>query len=204
MRCPACQQETHENAEQCPCGFSLAALDRVLGIPPTLKSTVIDMVSELTGGEVRSLTAEIERLERRFPQMKFHVVVCTPPEKTTLALYLFWLFNRGGLNSAVERGGMNRTVMFGLDPYNGNAAAMAGYGLEPFISEARLTSAMHSAFALLAADQVGKGIEAFLGEMERQLAEVAAMLPQGFGLGELEFESLEQVEDLEQAKVVAY
>ncbi len=204
MRCPACQVETQENAAECECGFSLAALDKVLGIPPTLKSTVIDMVHELTGGEIRSVTAEVERLERRFPQMKFHVVVCTPPEKVSLSLYLFWLFNRGGLNSAVERGGMNRTVMFGLDPYNGQSACMIGYGLEPFVSDARITAALNAAFAPLAEDQVGKGIEAFLSEIERQLAEVAAVLPRGFGLGELEFESLEQVEELEQAKVVAY
>jgi uncharacterized membrane protein YgcG len=204
MRCPACQQETHENAAECACGFSLAALDKALGIPPTLKANVTDMVNELTAGEIRRITAETERLERRFPQMNFAVVACSPPEGTTLALYLFWLFNRGGLGSAVERGGMSRMVMLGIDPYAGLAACMIGYGLEPLVSEARITAALNAAFPAFARDSTGDGVEAFLAEMERQLAEVASTVPQSFGLSEIEFESTGQVEELEEASVGAY
>lgn len=204
MVCPACQQATHENAAECGCGFSLAALDKLLGIPPTLHTAVCDMVGELTGGETRRLTAVIERLERRFPQLKFAVVVCTPPENVTLALYTFWLFNRGGLASAVERGGTSRMVMLGIDPHAGKMACMIGYGLEPFIAQARITAAMNAAFAALVTDQTGKGVEAFFDEIERQFSEVATKLDQSFGLGELEFQGLAHLEEIEEANVSAY
>lgn len=194
MRCPACQQAAEENAAECACGFSLAALDKIMGIPPSLKSEVTDMVNELTGGEVRRITAEIHRLERRFPQANFAVVVCSPPEGATLATYLFWLFNRGGVGSAIERGGMSRLVMLGLDPVNGKAACMLGYGLEPFIAEARLTAALNAAFPSLATDQIGKGIEQFLSELERQMIEAASETQKAFGLGTTEFESVDQFE----------
>lgn len=204
MRCPACQQATHETAAECACGFSLAALDRTLGMPPILKASVTDMVNELTGGEIRSITREIERLERRFPQMTFAVVVCTPPEGTTLALYLFWLCNHSGLGSAIERGGLSRHVMLGIDPFNGLAATMIGYGLEPFISEARLTAALNAAFAPWANDLMGKGIEAFFAALEVQLKEVATTANLSFGLSEIEFENTEQMAELEDARGARY
>lgn len=204
MQCPACQAPTLETAASCECGFTMAALDKLLGIPPALQGTVTDLTSEFTRGEVRRIEGEVERLERLFPQVRFSVVSAEVPANATLALYAFWLFNRGGLTAATERGSQNRLIMLALDPQAGSAVCMIGYGLEPFVSEARLTSALHAAFPALTADQPGKAVLSFLHEMERQLAECSAELNRAFGIGDFEYQGLAHLLDSEEAAAVVY
>lgn len=204
MQCPACQAPALETAAACACGFTMAALDKLLGIPPALQGTVTDLTSEFTRGEVRRIEREVERLERLFPQVQFSVVSAEVPANATLALYAFWLFNRGGLTAATERGSQNRLIMLALDPKAGRAACMIGYGLEPFIGEARLTAALHAAFPSLAADQPGKAVLGFLGEMERHLAECSSELNQVFGIGDFEYQGLAHFMDSEEAAAVVY
>ena len=204
MQCPACQAPTLESAAACACGFTMAALDKLLGIPPALHDTVTDLTSEFTRREIRSIEREVERLERLFPQVRFAIVAAEVPANATLALYAFWLFNRGGLTAATERGSQNRLIMLALDPKAGRAVCMIGYGLEPFVSEARLTSALHAAFPALTADQPGKAVVSFLNEMERQLAECSSELNRAFGIGDFEYQGLAQFLDSEDAASVVY
>ena len=204
MRCPACQQTTSEIATDCACGFSMAALDKMLGIPPALTGTVTDASQNFTRREVRAINREVERLERLFPQLRFAVVTCVVPENCTLPLYTFWLFNRGGLTAATERGSQNRLVMLALDTHMAKAACMIGYGLEAFVSEGRIATALNVAFPLLASDQLGKAAIAFLTEMERQLTECADEIARTFGIGEFEYQGLDHFLDSEETEVAMY
>lgn len=204
MECPACKAPTLESAAACACGFTMAALDKLLGIPPALQDTVTDLTNEFTRGEVRRIEREVDRLERLFPQLRFSIVSAEVPENATLALYAFWLFNRGGLTAATERGSQNRLIMLALDPKAGRAACMIGYGLEPFVGEPRLTSALHAALPALAADQPGKAVLSFLSEMERQLAECTSELHRTFGIGDFEYQGLAHFMDSEEAASVVY
>jgi uncharacterized membrane protein YgcG len=204
MRCPACQQPTTETATACVCGFSLGALDKLLGIPPALSDILSDPLNEFTRGERNRIEREVMRLERAFPQVQFAVVTCEVPENATLALYAFWLFNRGGISAAVERGSQNRLIMLALDPRRSEAVCMIGYGLEPFVGEARLISALHAAHPLLAVDQWGKAVAAFLTELERQLIECAAELNSAYGIGSFEYQGLAHFLDSEESAAVVY
>ncbi len=204
MRCPACQEATFETASLCSqCGFSLPALEKLVGIAPTLKADVTDMAGELSGGETRGLRRCLARLERRFPQVRCAVVVSSPPPDIALALHAFWLFNKGGLVSAVERGGSNRLVLIVLDPEAQKLACMIGYGLEPFVSEGRLIACLQAALPFLASGQAGKGLEACVEQLEIHLAEVAGSLDKGFGIGQ-EYEGLEQLAETSNAAALAY
>ena len=204
MHCPACQKATTETAEVCECGFSMAALDQMLGIAPQLMEGVTDMTKELRPRQVRGIQRQIERLERVFPQVRFAMVMCHAPAKIPLPLYLFWLFNRGGLSSAVERAGMNRLIMLAIDTAAGNAASMIGYGLEPFLAQDQITACLQAMQPLLAAQQHGRAIEAFLLAMERQLIDSLADLDTAFGIGKFEYQGLAHLLDSEDQATVAY
>ncbi len=204
MRCPACQHEIFETAEACPqCSFSLPALERVMGFAPSLKPDVTDMAGELTGKDLKRVRRAIARFQKRFPQARCAVVASHTPEKVSLPLYAFWLFNKGGLSSMVERGGANRLVLIVLDPAAQKLACMIGYGLEPFVSEGRMTACLQAALPFLASDEPGAGLCACIEQLETHLTEVAESLNQTFGLGD-EYEHLEQLQETGNASALAY
>lgn len=204
MHCPACHKATFETADGCECGFSLAALDQLLGIAPQLTDGLTDMTKELRLREVRGIQQVIERLERAFPQVRFAIVLGHAPANIPLSLYTFWLFNRGGLSSAVERAGMNRMVMLAVDTAAGKVAGMIGYGLEPFVPPSQLSACLQSMRPLLATDQHGRAIESFLLAMEQELIGAAADLDVAFGIGNFEYQGLAHLLDSEERGAVAY
>lgn len=126
----------------------------------------------------------IQQVERRFPQLTVAAVLTEVPEQASLSTYAFWLFNRGQLTSAVEKGGENRLVMLLIDTGSAEAATMLGYGLEPFVQETRLQSCLQAARQALLRGHHGQAIEAFTRELDRQLSEVCQMIPKQFGLVE--------------------
>jgi uncharacterized membrane protein YgcG len=204
MRCPACQQPTFETAVECACGFSLPALDRLLSMPPMLAPGLNDGQGALTRSERRQVMTEIARLERSFPQAGFSVVLASAPAEIGLSLYAFWLFNRTGIASAVERGGANRHVLLVIDPQAGHAACMIGYGLEPFLGEAELANALHAASQHLGEARLGQGISAFLTEVGCLLSDCVESLESTYGLGSFEYQGLAHLIESEQESAVAY
>ena len=204
MRCPACQQPTLETAVECACGFSLPALERLLGMPPMLSPGLNDARGELTRSDRRSVLEAIARIERSFPQVGLSVVLTCAPAEIGLSLYAVWLFNRTGIASAVERGGANRQVLLAVDPEIGHAACMIGYGLEPFLGEAELANALQAAAPHLSEARMGQGITAFLAEIECQLSDCVENLESTYGLGRFEFQGLAHLEESEQESAVAY
>lgn len=112
---------------------------------------------------MRRIERTITRIEHRFPQLRLAVALVRAPAGTPLGVYTFWLFNRGGLSSPVEKGPDNHLILLVIDPgegIDGQAAAMIGYGLEPLISREQLSKCLACAapglvrgrFAAAAAD----------------------------------------------------
>lgn len=185
VRCPACRTPAIETDVACrQCGFSLEAADRAFGIPPHLTPPLADLAGVLGAFERKRALRVIQQVERRFPQLTIAAVLTEVPEQTPLSTYAFWLFNRGQLTSAVEKGGDNRLVMLLIDTGAAQAATMLGYGLEPFVQETRLQSCLQAARQALLRGHHGQAIEAFTRELDRQLSEVCQMIPKQFGLVE--------------------
>lgn len=185
MRCPACRHPALEHDQACSqCGFSLEALAQQMGIPPMLNAPVADLVNALSARERRSSLRTIQALHQRFPQLSFAAVLTDLAPEMPLAVHAFWLFNKGSLFSAVERGGDNHGVLFLHDTIHDQTAVMLGYGLEPFVSEVTLEVCLAAASASLAKGQYGVAIEAFVRELERQLTTLLAQLPSTFGYSE--------------------
>lgn len=183
MRCPACQNPVIENDAACRhCGFTLEAADHHFGIAPSLTKPVADLVQVLSGSEMRKLDRAAQRLLNRFPQLDVAVVLAAVPAQVPLGAYVFWLFNRGQLSSASESGGGNHLVLFVIDTATQRAAAMAGYGLEPFLPEAQLHMCLNNYSQTSQRDGIAAGIMAFWKELDIQLTNIHRQIPRLFGL----------------------
>jgi hypothetical protein len=204
MRCPACKQPITETTDACACGFSLPALDQFLGMVPVLGHGLNDLTATLSRGEGRGINRRMDELERRFPQLQFAVVLCSPPSPVPLNLYAFWLFNKSGLTSAVERGGKNRLVLLAIDPDDERLVTMIGYGLEPFIAEHRLTNALSIAGYTIPKHGLLAGIMGYLAHLELEMIEASRWLDQGFGIGQPSYVSLDQIADCERQAMTTY
>jgi uncharacterized membrane protein YgcG len=192
MRCPACQQHLREGDAACPaCGLTLASLDAHLGIPPQLTAPVADMADVLTFSARRTIAQSVRVLEQRFPDLRGVVVTAAVPANFTPELYSFWIFNRTGLFSAVEKGGDNHGVMLLFDTQAPRCVVTIGYGLEPLLPNSALEPALSAATSYLPKRNYGSAGAAFFRELERQLDRVSRSWPQTFGYSESEawFES---------------
>lgn len=185
VRCPACRAPAIEIDAACQqCGFSLEVADRAFGIPPALQRPIDDAASPLGMVARRRALAAIRALEKSFPQIRVAVVLAAVPDQTPLSAFAFWLFNRGQLSGAMEKGGENHLVLLLIDTLTHQSAAMMGYGLEPFTKESHLQTCLQSAGPSLQNGRHGPAIEAFVRELGRQLREVCQLIPKQFGLAE--------------------
>jgi uncharacterized membrane protein YgcG len=183
VRCPACRTPAIENDAACrQCGFSLEAADRTFGIAPSLQGPIADVAGVLGSFAIRRAAHVIAQTERTFPQLAIAVVLLDVPQQAPLVPYAFWLFNRGQLSSAVEKGGDNRLVMLLIDTNTDRAIAMVGYGLEPFVQEVHLQSCLQAALQPLQRGRHAQAIESFTRELERQLRESCLLVSKQFGL----------------------
>lgn len=183
VRCPACRTPAIENDAACrQCGFSLEVADRSFGIAPALQGPIADIAGVMGAFTQKRAARVIAQVERQFPQLAIAAVLMDVPQQAPLVPYAFWLFNRGQLSSAVEKGGENRLVMLLIDTNTDRAIAMVGYGLEPFIQEVPLQSCLQAALQPLQRGRYAQAIESFARELGRQLFELCQLVPKQFGL----------------------
>lgn len=168
--CPSCQNPAVEGQTICiACGFSLADADRQLGIPPQLSAPVADKLEHLSMAEIRRIAALTDSIEKKFPQVHLGVVLDHVPADVSLSVYSFWLFNRAGISSSVERGADNHLVLLVIDAserLSKGAACMIGYGLEPFVPKQELDACLTAIAPDLAARRFGKATLAFFQALQ--------------------------------------
>ncbi len=156
--------------------------DRTFGIAPALAGPIADSAGVLGGFAQRRAAHVIAEVERRFPQVSVAVVLMEVPQQAPMVPYAFWIFNRGSLSSAVEKGGENRLVMLLIDTNSDRAIVMVGYGLEPFIQEVHLQACLQAAEQPLRRRRYAQAIESFARELDRQLVALCRLVPKQFGL----------------------
>lgn len=173
--CPSCQKPAVEGQTACvACGFSLADTDRRLGIPPQLSAPVADMHGLLSSAEVRRIASLTQAIERKFPQVHLCVVIDHVPAEVSMSVFTFWIFNRAGISSSVERGPDNHLVLLVIDASDRaskGAACMIGYGLEPFIPKQTLEACLSAIGPELNSRRVGKAALGFFTAVENILKE---------------------------------
>lgn len=185
MRCPACREPLREGDAACAaCAFTLAALDGPLGIPPQLTAPVADVAKVLSFRARRALADAVHLAEQHFPDLHGVVVTAPVPAGVSAEIYAFWLFNRTGLFSAVEKGGDNHGVLLLFDTTSPSCVAAIGYGLEPLLPAAALETAVTAASLHVRKQDYGGAGTAFFRELERQLDQAAQKWPSTFGYAE--------------------
>lgn len=183
MRCPVCQQAISEQAPQCAhCGFHIAQADRLFGNAPPLEPALNDFAKLLDDKERDKVVAQVERLENRFPQLRFSVVTTRLQKGTPYTGYMFWLFNRGRLVSHEQIGDQCRLILLGLDADLGRAFCMVGYGLEPFVPESTVQEFAQATLPALGEGNYLKAISTALETMETRLTAIAESLPKIYGI----------------------
>ncbi len=187
MLCPVCQQALIEQAPACPhCQFHLSQADRFFGTVPVLDPLLNDLAQVLTARDERSIISVLEAKERRFPQMRFAVVITALPAGTLFPAYVFWLFNRGNLSPQMESGGMCRLVLLVLDVTSKKAVCMIGYGLEPFISREVVQAIAEASLPALQKSDYPTAIKDALDVAEAAFVKISTALPRAYGLNESE------------------
>ena len=183
MRCPACHSNilAESDAGCQDCGFTLAAADGALGLPPPLQAPIADAARVLSRNEMRKAATAVKVLEQRIEQLRVIVVLTDVPPVASVSVYAFWLFNRAGFFSSAEKGGDNHGVLLLIDPTQSLSAVMIGYGLEPFVKESAHEATLAAASRSLAQKEYGAGIGAWCREFERQLIPILKALPRTFG-----------------------
>jgi len=185
MRCPRCQQALQEHSHECAhCSFSLAEADRLYGIPPQVSPTLSDLADAISRKDERNILESLLEKHRLFPQLRFSVVLTRLSADVSLRAYTFWLFNRSGLATSMEKGGNCRVVLLAIDVATLRVACMVGYGLEPFVNDESLSRIVHAALPALRARDFTKSVLQGLDQAESEFSRVAQVVPQAYGLYE--------------------
>ncbi len=183
MVCPYCRTVLRETSPACPaCRLTLARAAALLGPVPRLHAGVSDSTRLLGRRRLRRVDDALDRLRRRFPQVRPHVVLREFQKVHPFELQVFWLFNCAGFFAAGQAGGHNRGILLAIDPPNGRAALTFGYGLEPFVDPADTDRLLELATPAWRGGNYTAGILTVLAGLEALLAGIAASLPATAGI----------------------
>lgn len=182
MLCPACERQLEETTATCPgCGFSLSQADTQFGAVPLIQPRLTDLQGHLSKSNRTSLLKATLGFEQRFPSVPFTTLIHTAPEGTPCSPYLFWLFNRSSLHTALEKGGSNRHILLWIDPDAGHLSVIIGYGLEPILPDSLIQDALTAARPLALAGQTTQATIAFIHQLDVGLVNLQSQLPTIFG-----------------------
>lgn len=183
MVCPYCRTPLRETSPECPsCKLTLARAAALFGPVPRLRAGVSDSTRLLGKRRLRRVLDALDHLERRFPQVRPHVVLREFQKVHPFELQVFWLFNCAGFFAEGHKGGHNHGILLAIDPPNGRAALMLGYGLEPFVGHEPLDHLLELAEPALRKGDYTTAILTVLAGLETLLADLVESLPATLGI----------------------
>lgn len=183
MRCPYCQTPLTETAPECPgCKLNLSRATALLGPVPRIEAGVSDNSHALSETNKTRIRKRIAAIQQRFPQVLLQVACQGFPDKHPFSLYVFWIFNLGGISPSSQKAGGNRSILLVLDPDAGKSSIMVGYGLEPFLSETALDQLLEMAEPAWNDQAWYEGIIVVLDGLEQLLESAAKEVGNAFDL----------------------
>ena len=139
MRCPYFHKALEESSAECPsCKLTLSRAPALLGPVPRFAPGLDEALRVLEKRDVKKLGERIDEMQRRFPQVKMHIIVRDFPSNHPFDLFLFLIFNHAGLSEESHKGGENRDILLVIDPSQTRCGLIVGYGLEPFLRDETL------------------------------------------------------------------
>ncbi len=173
MKCPSCGVPFSTPPAACPkCNLTLAQLDTKFGLVPYCSRYLSDRSERLVLEEIEELRAALRLFERKFPQIIFAVLVVNLGEHVPMSEYGFWLGNRARFGSVAAVGPKNFDLLLIVDPKGEQAAMVAGYGLEKYLSEQDLQDTLDAAAGFRTGD-LPRGIRECIDFMTIRLRDIA-------------------------------
>jgi uncharacterized membrane protein YgcG len=173
MKCPSCGSPFAAPVPECPrCSLTLQRLDAKFGAVPLHTRYVTDRSGKLPLSAIRKLRGLLQIFEKKFPQSVFSVFVTDYVPGGSISEYTFWLANRARLSPLDAVAGDNFDLLLGINLNSGDAALTAGYGLENYLAENDLESALDAAKNAIRGDDVLRGVHACVQFMMNRLREI--------------------------------
>ncbi len=176
MKCPSCAAHLSAPVPRCPeCKFSLQRLDQKFGLVPRHSRYLSDRSGRLPLPDMEAIRKELRLFEKKFPQILLSVLVTELPPESRVHEYAFWMANRARFSSVEKKENDNFDLLLVLDVIAKEAALTTGYGLEPYVSEGALRSALEAMAAPLRKDDLPRGIHACIETLTVKLRECSAL-----------------------------
>ena len=173
MKCPSCRNLFAAPVTQCPgCGLTLEVLDAKFGAVPRYTRYLTDRSGKLPLLAIRKLRHLLQVFEAKFPQSSFSVFVTDHVPAGSISEYTFWLANRARLSSVGAAAGDNFDLLLGINLGTGEAALTMGYGLESYLTESDLESALGAAESAFRTGDLPRGIRECVRFMMKRLRQV--------------------------------
>ncbi|MFT3990501.1 MAG: hypothetical protein QM680_03735 [Luteolibacter sp.] len=161
--CPACSAFLSVTATHCPqCHFTGADSMKLFpgSAPPLLP--VLDVASVWNAADIRAIDAARGKIEKRFPQFRWHFVAVEMPAATSLSLLGFWLLNASPLTPPETADQRAWSVIILVNRTNGQAAVIPGYAVEPWVTPSAWQDALAAMRPAWCSGQSGKAAVDFL------------------------------------------
>jgi uncharacterized membrane protein YgcG len=150
----------------------LQRLDAKFGAVPLHTRYVTDRSGKLPLPAIRKLRRFLQIFEKKFPQSVFSVFVTDYVPGGSISEYTFWLANRARLSPLDAVAGDNFDLLLGINLDSGDVALTAGYGLEKYLAENDLDSALDAAKNAFRIGDVPRGVRACVQFMMKRLREI--------------------------------
>ncbi|MFT4175851.1 MAG: hypothetical protein QM627_04275 [Luteolibacter sp.] len=168
--CPACGTSIETTSTHCPrCHFTGADTMKLFpgGAPPLLP--VLDVASVWNAAGLRAIEAARSKVEKRFPQFRWHFVAVEMPAATSLNLLGFWLLNASPLTPPETANQRAWSVVVVINRTNGQATVAPGYAAEPWVTPSAWQDALAAMKPFWRIGESGKAAAAFLDAAARIL-----------------------------------
>ena len=122
--------------------------------------------------EIKKLRGLLQIFEKKFPQSLFSVFVINGVPNGSISEYVFWLANRTGFSSIEAVAGDNFDILLGIDTEAGTAALTIGYGLETYLTEDDLQTAIAVTENAFRVGDFTRGIRECIESMTNRMREI--------------------------------
>lgn len=170
VACPGCYVALRDPAPSCPkCGYDAwSCVERYPWIPPPLER-IMDVDDRLPVKERALIEKTADLIEQAFPQVRLHICLGRLHPDTDPREFGFWLFNASVPPDEEAASHRPWSILLVIDRASRRASLTLGYGLDPFISDRRLTACLESAAPDFAKGRYGRGTATCLRNLHTQL-----------------------------------
>jgi uncharacterized membrane protein YgcG len=170
VACPGCYFALKDAVPSCPhCGYDAwSCVEKFPWIPPPLER-IMDVDDRLAPEERTQIEKSAEVIEQSFPQVRIHVCLGRLHPDTDPREFGFWLFNASVPPDDEAASHRPWSILLVIDRASRRASLTLGYGLDPFLSDRRLTACLESAAGDFTLGRYGQGTLTCLRRLHAQL-----------------------------------